>query len=143
MLDFEGEFHRIDRAGLNPLLSQPVPIWFGGFSAVQQDRCARIGDGMLWTGNTTLSRRGNTTIREAAAAWGPDPGTLGFQALVTPKEGETIGKTIQAWGDAGGTHATVSPARLHGGGGSNHPLMTERALVDLLPRLREEVGDFI
>lgn len=134
LLDVDTPFHRIDRAGLNPLLDRPVPIWFGGFSDAQQDRCARIGDGMLWTGNTSLSRRGNETIRERATSLGRDPGALGFQASIRPNEGQALTDAIRQWEAAGGTHATVRP----GPDG-----LEGRALVDGLPHVRQEVGDLI
>lgn len=143
IVEAHGEFHKIERAGLNPLLDQPVPIWFGGFSRMQQARCARIGDGMLWTSNTTLSRRGNETIKETAASLGRDPATLGFQAAVSPREGETVQGAIQSWQEAGGTHATVSPTQMTGNRGSADAPPTGRALIEGLPRLREEVGDLI
>ena len=134
LLDVDTEFHRIDRASINPRLDRPVPIWFGGFSDVQQDRCARIGDGMLWTGNTSLARKGNETIRARAAELGRNPESIGFQAGVRPKDGETYADALLGWEKAGGTHATVSlPAEG----------MRGRDLVDALPRLREEVGDLL
>ena len=30
LVDIDGEFHRIDRAGLLPRPVRPIPIWFGG-----------------------------------------------------------------------------------------------------------------
>jgi len=131
LLDVDTAFHRIDRAGINPLLEQPVPIWFGGFSDVQQDRCARMGDGMVWTSNTSLSRRGNATIRARAADYGRDPDSIGFQAGVVNRDGESLADAIDAWEQAGGTHATVG-AGLAG--------LRGRELVEALPRLREAVG---
>jgi probable F420-dependent oxidoreductase len=133
-LDVDTPFHRIDRASINPLLDRPVPIWFGGFADVQQDRCARIGDGMLWTGNTSLSRAGNEKIRARAAELGRDPDTIGFQAGVRPKDGETLADALRGWEAAGGTHATVG-VPLEGNYG--------RDLVDALPRLRDEVGEVL
>ncbi|MBW8825414.1 MAG: LLM class F420-dependent oxidoreductase [Acidobacteria bacterium] len=138
LLDFTGEFHRIDRASINPRLERPVPIWFGGFSQVQQDRCARIGDGMLWGRNSSLSRAGNEFIRRRAAEVGRDPDSIGFQAGVHPREGETYEQALAAWEAAGGTHATVSLVGAHAATGS-----TGRSLVDQLPRLREAVGNAI
>jgi probable F420-dependent oxidoreductase len=132
VIDVDTRFHRIDRAGINPLLDEPVPIWFGGFSDVQQDRCARIGDGMLWQSNTSLSRRGNETIRARAVELGRDPDSIGFQAGIQPAEGGTLEQAIADWGAVGGTHASVG-ADLQGLG--------SRDLVDALPRLREMVGD--
>jgi probable F420-dependent oxidoreductase len=46
VVDFEGKWHRIDRAGLNPMpVQQPIPIIMGGLSDVVLDRAARIADG--------------------------------------------------------------------------------------------------
>jgi probable F420-dependent oxidoreductase len=142
LLDVDTEFHRIDRAGINPRLEKPVPIWFGGFSAVQQDRCARVGDGMLWSGDTSLSRRGNDAIRAAASNYGRDPAQLGFQATVVAHDGESIRSAIRRWDEAGGTHATISPAPT-GGRGPAFTGPTGRSLIDELPRLRDEVGDYL
>jgi probable F420-dependent oxidoreductase len=143
LLDVESDFHRIDRASINPRLDRPVPIWFGGFSAAQQDRCARIGDGMLWERNTSLSRRGNDTIREKAIALGPDPGSLGFQATISPRTGETLHEVLSTWAQAGGTHATVSPVASQPDPTSRTSNPSGSGLLDVLPRVREEVGDWM
>jgi probable F420-dependent oxidoreductase len=134
LLDVETRFHRIDRASINPRLETPVPIWFGGFSDAQQDRCARIGDGMLWTGNTSLSRRGNDTIRRRAEELGRDPDSIGFQASIAPRDGESLYQALNAWESAGGTHATLSPAARDKRGAE---------LVARLPGLKEEAGDYM
>ena len=97
MLNVDTEFHRIDRAAINPRLERPVPIWFGGFSAVQQDRCARVGHGMLWSGDTRLSRGGNDTIRVAASTYGRDPAELGFEATGVARNGKSIWSAIRRW----------------------------------------------
>jgi probable F420-dependent oxidoreductase len=134
ILDVSSDFHRIDRASINPLLAQPVPIWFGGFSRAQQDRCARIGDGMLWARNSSLTRAGNEFIRERAAEIGRDPDAIGFQAGVAPRDGETLEQALAGWQAAGGTHATVGPGRRGTDG---------KELIQELPRIREAVGDAI
>ena len=104
LLDLNSEFHRIDRASINPRLDRPIPIWFGGFSPQQQDRCARIGDGMLWSRDSSLARRGNDAIREKAAALGRDPDRLGFQATVSPRNGESLHQALRTLG-SGRRHA--------------------------------------
>jgi alkanesulfonate monooxygenase SsuD/methylene tetrahydromethanopterin reductase-like flavin-dependent oxidoreductase (luciferase family) len=134
VLQIDTSFHCIERAGLNPGLEHPVPIWFGGFSKVQQDRCARIGDGMLWGRNSSLSREGNRFIRERAAAAGRDLDSIGFQAGVEAAEGGSLLGAISAWGRAGGTHATVGVGLSGKRGGD---------LIGELPRLREAVGEAI
>lgn len=47
LIDFSGKHHRIDRAGLLPLPSDPIPIWFGGYAPVAFRRAAQIGDGFI------------------------------------------------------------------------------------------------
>jgi probable F420-dependent oxidoreductase len=46
IVDFEGKWHRIDRAGINPLpVRRPIPIFMGGLSDIVLERAARIADG--------------------------------------------------------------------------------------------------
>lgn len=49
LVDYHGDFHRIDRAGLLPRPSAPVPLWFGGRSAPALRRAATHGDGFLFS----------------------------------------------------------------------------------------------
>jgi probable F420-dependent oxidoreductase len=107
LVDFTGTFHRIDRAGLRPLLGASVPIWFGGFSQAQQDRCARIGDGFMFMRASRLSREAVGRIRDRAEQAGRDPSILGFE-IPAEGAGEDLRDALGAWRDAGGTHATVN-----------------------------------
>jgi probable F420-dependent oxidoreductase len=46
VVDFTGRWHRIDRAGLNPMpVQRPIPIWMGGTAEDALKRIARIADG--------------------------------------------------------------------------------------------------
>src|SRR4029453_17570978 len=46
VVDFEGRWHRIPRAGINPLpVQRPIPIWMGGSAEVAIRRAARLADG--------------------------------------------------------------------------------------------------
>ncbi|HLF73511.1 MAG TPA: LLM class F420-dependent oxidoreductase [Anaerolineales bacterium] len=48
LVDFEGKWHTIPDAGINPLPVQgPIPIWFGGRAERALRRAARLGDGWL------------------------------------------------------------------------------------------------
>jgi len=52
LVTFEGRYHAISDAGLNPLpVQRPIPIWFGGMADVVLRRIARLGDG--WHTNTS------------------------------------------------------------------------------------------
>ncbi len=46
VVDFTGRWHRIDRAGLNPLpVRRPIPVWMGGNADPAARRIARLADG--------------------------------------------------------------------------------------------------
>ncbi len=46
VVDFVGRWHRVDRAGLNPLpIQRPIPVWIGGSVEEALKRIARIADG--------------------------------------------------------------------------------------------------
>jgi probable F420-dependent oxidoreductase len=53
LVEREGEWHRLDRVGINPLPAQPIPIWVGGVSEAAIRRAARLGDG--WALNLPAS----------------------------------------------------------------------------------------
>jgi probable F420-dependent oxidoreductase len=46
-LSYQSDYHQIDRAGLNPRPSAPIPIWFGGSAPALLERCAELGDGWV------------------------------------------------------------------------------------------------
>ncbi len=104
VLDLRGQFHRIDRASMIPA-PPDIPIWFGGFSRAQQDRCAAKGDGFLFTKFSSLSVSAIGTIRQGAAERGRDPDRLGFEAGFAT--GNDLPSDIDRWAAAGGTHAYV------------------------------------
>ncbi len=58
-LTYDGKYHTVDRAGINPRPSRPIPIWFGGSSPVVLERTARLGDGWMPLGSP------NDTSRDA------------------------------------------------------------------------------
>ena len=46
VIDYEGRWHRIPGAGINPLpVQRPIPVWIGGYVTATMDRIGRIGDG--------------------------------------------------------------------------------------------------
>jgi len=48
LVDFEGRFHRVERAGLLPRPPSAIPIWFGGMTPPAVRRAARLGDGFVF-----------------------------------------------------------------------------------------------
>lgn len=46
VVTFEGRYHHVDQAGINPLpVQRPIPIWMGGMTEPVLQRIARIADG--------------------------------------------------------------------------------------------------
>ena len=45
VISYDGKWHNITEAGLNPLPARQIPIWLGGMAEKVIDRVGRIGDG--------------------------------------------------------------------------------------------------
>jgi probable F420-dependent oxidoreductase len=106
VVDFTGEFHRIDRAGILPRPSQSIPIWFGGFSPSQQERAARLGDGFIWQYPSSWTTKGIQRIRDLARDFGRDPERMGFDVLLRAEK-KQLPIELAHWVAAGGTHSSL------------------------------------
>ena len=85
LVTFEGQWHRIPDAGINPLPNRrPIPVWMGGESDVVVKRVARMADGWMphfrpGPEAQAIVDRLHGSIREA----GRDPGTFGIEGRMT------------------------------------------------------------
>jgi probable F420-dependent oxidoreductase len=109
VVDFDGKWHRIDRAGIRPLPARSIPIWFGGHDDRVIDRAARLGDGMIPQfrpnegGRVRLER-----LRQQLAENGRDPHSFGIEAQVNFAGGpETWERDAEAWKALGATYICV------------------------------------
>jgi alkanesulfonate monooxygenase SsuD/methylene tetrahydromethanopterin reductase-like flavin-dependent oxidoreductase (luciferase family) len=60
LVTFEGRWHKITDAGLNPLpIQRPIPLWFGGGADAVLERVGRLGDGWFPLGGTNEKCRGH------------------------------------------------------------------------------------
>jgi len=88
VVNFEGRWHRITHAGLNPLpVQRPIPIWMGGRSDSVQKRIGKMADGWISAGGpneTAASIIEN--VKTYAAEAGRDPAELGFHGRVQATE---------------------------------------------------------
>ena len=51
LVTFEGRWHKITDAGINPLpVQRPIPLWLGGSADRVVRRVARLGDGWMFAG---------------------------------------------------------------------------------------------
>jgi probable F420-dependent oxidoreductase len=135
VVDYQGEHHRIDRAGILPLPGREIPIWFGGFVAAAYERAARLGDGFIYGGTAALAIEELEQTREYVRKAGRSTSSFGTE-LIMRAEKFDIGHWISevaAWREAGGTHASVVTMDL----GFQEP----QAHIDAITQLKRELGD--
>ena len=82
LVDFAGEHHRVDRAGLLPTPNEPIPIWFGGFTPVAFRRAARIGDGFILGADLKRNLAAIELIDQYLAEAGRKRQDFGIEAVV-------------------------------------------------------------
>jgi probable F420-dependent oxidoreductase len=108
---FEGEFHHIEDAGINPRPpSGRVPIWYGGHAEATFRRAAKYGDGFMPlaypAGDAALAAfdKLRTLTREA----GRDPAAMGIEVWASLAGTEDDWRQeFQFWKQAGVTHVTA------------------------------------
>jgi probable F420-dependent oxidoreductase len=139
LVTYEGRWHRVPDAGLNPLpVQRPIPIWMGGDSEVVLRRAARLADGWITLPSFRPGAAAQQTvdrlhglIREA----GRDPATFGIEARMalaqTPVE--TRAKDIAAWRAMRGiTHFCVNTMGLGLASPAEHVKTLERFRAETL-----------
>jgi probable F420-dependent oxidoreductase len=112
VISFEGEFHSVVKAGINP---RPpggnIPLWIGGMSDVVQDRVGRLADGWFpqYRDPADLAA-GLERVHAAAEAAGRDPASIGIEGRVSVAvEGvEAAAELAHRWVEAGATHVSVN-----------------------------------
>ncbi len=110
VVDFSGRFDRVDRASLVPKPARSIPIWLGGSSEAAFDRAARLADGFIFSGgpidHAVDAWRG---LRQRVLDHGRSIDDFGADYVVRSQDGriDDIPSVVDAWRDAGGTHASV------------------------------------
>jgi probable F420-dependent oxidoreductase len=142
MLDYTGDFHRIDRAALLPRPARKIPLWFGAVSPIPVKRAARLGDGILFGAKPSAMRRlFDKTLRELDAA-GRDREGFGAEAMVDFSEGaDSWGEELECWREAGGTHLSLRAmdTAVEVVGGTHVGYAGPQAYIDALRTFRERV----
>lgn len=115
LVTYDGKWHHIDRAGINPLpVQRPIPIWMGSEAPAEDrvlQRIARLADGWLPLGNpteelvSTLER-----LRGFVEAGGRDPAGFGVEGRINVAR-SAAGEwpaLAEHWRLLGVTHLSVS-----------------------------------
>jgi probable F420-dependent oxidoreductase len=136
LVTFQGQWHRVSDAGINPLpVQRPIPIWMGGESEPVVRRAARLADGWMphfrpGPEAQAVVDRLHGLVREA----GRDPATFGIEGRMTLAQvpPEQRGREMQAWGKMSEiTHLCVHTVGLG--------LKTPAEHVRALEQLRKDV----
>jgi probable F420-dependent oxidoreductase len=146
-VSFEGRWHTIEDAGINPLpAARKVPVWFGGHHERTLQRIARLGDG--WMPNAYAPGDEALAIfdrlRELTHKAGRDPAHVGLEVWVSMGTGGIADWAREArfWKEAGVSHLTLTTtfSRRH------HRRIPGRSLADhlaALERYHAAVAEFL
>lgn len=112
VINYQGRFHTIVEAGLNPLpIKRSIPIWIGGQSEAALKHIAQLGDGWFPQGTPDDSMR---AVIEKLHAWtreaGRDPAVLGMEARISASSGtpDVWARLHEAWNKLGATHISLN-----------------------------------
>ncbi|MCY4365756.1 MAG: LLM class F420-dependent oxidoreductase [Chloroflexi bacterium] len=114
IVNFEGRYHKVTHAGINPLpVQQPIPVWFGGGADQVVERIGRLGDG--WFPQFQPDSAGQERIgqmRELATKAGRDPDNIGIEGRLNYADGaDAWNRAAEAWAECGATHLSINTMR--------------------------------
>jgi probable F420-dependent oxidoreductase len=122
VVGFDGRYHKVDYAGVNPPpVQRPIPIWMGAgarANPVPNDRVlrrvARLADG--WFPQMQPGDDAKATVErlnQFAGEAGRDAGTIGMEARINVADGnpEFWQARAREWQEIGATHISVNTMR--------------------------------
>jgi len=135
VVDFNGRWHRVPDAGINPLpVQRPIPIWLGGQAEPVLRRVGALGDG--WFPQMLPDQRARDMLdrlRGYADAAGRNPAQIGIEPRVELRYGEPDRwpTLVDGWRELGATHLAISTQGL-GLTGREHLAAIERLHRELV-----------
>ncbi|MED5405548.1 MAG: LLM class F420-dependent oxidoreductase [Chloroflexota bacterium] len=143
VVEFEGRYHKVDYAGVNPQpVQRPIPIWMGAggrADPVPTDRVlrrvARLADG--WFPQMQPGDDAKATVERLkvfAKEAGRDPATIGMEPRINLGDGdpEFWQEQARVWEEMGATHVSVNTMRA----GLNSP----QDHIDAIQQFKEVIG---
>ena len=136
LVTFEGRWHRITHAGLNPLpVQRPIPIWLGGRAEAVVRRVARLADG--WFPQFAPDDEGKKTLDRMhgyAREAGRDPSSIGIEGRINiaGRTPDSWAEEAKAWENLGATHISV--------GTTAAGLRSPQEHIDAIRQFKEVVG---
>lgn len=136
VVSYQGQFHTISEAGLNPLpVHRSIPIWMGGSTDVVFQRIARIGDGWFPQGRPDEQMRATLArLRHYVSEAGRAPDAVGIEARVNASDGSLseLVRQTEAWRELGATHIAINTM------GAGYKSPAEH--IEAIRRYKEAVG---
>jgi probable F420-dependent oxidoreductase len=109
VIDFRGEFHRIDRAGIAPRpVRGDIPLWFGGGAEAALRRAARTGDGFVFGSVSSHTYQRAARLRALLAECGRDPDRFPMETMIDYSLGPGgWQQQASAWEESGGSILSI------------------------------------
>ena len=135
-VNFEGRYHKVSDAGINPLpIQRPIPIWLGGGEDRVIQRIGKMAAG--WFPQFQPNSAGQEKIgimREAGVNAGRDPKAIGIEGRVSlatddQSDWEKIGAS---WDEIGATHFSINTMKAGLKGPDQH--------IEAIKRFKETVS---
>ena len=113
LVTFDGRWHRVTDAGINPLpVQRPIPIWIGGSADRVVRRIGRLADGWMLPGSIRqpdeAARAIIARMHDHAREAGRDPAKIGLQRVISGAGPDEWASGVRAWRELGVTHFAVS-----------------------------------
>ena len=133
---FNGKWHQIEDAGINPLPeSRSIPVWLGGMAPQVIERVGRIADGWFPFFNPNLGEQLKEVHRFAELA-GRDPASIGIECMAPLADaGNQARDQLKTLQDIGVTHSAVVTM--------NAGLVGAQQHIDALKRYRDATGSVV
>jgi probable F420-dependent oxidoreductase len=135
-INFNGRFHTIDNAGINPLPPRPsIPIWIGGYTEATLERIGRIGDGWVtFRAPNEAMRESIERLRGYTRDAGRDPAQVGLEAQISLNQVPESGwqAFVDGWRELGAQYLCVNTMR--------NGFTSVQQHLDALRRFAEVVG---
>ena len=139
LVTYDGRWHKITDAGLNPLpVQRPIPVWIGGSADRVLRRIGLLADGWVLPGTGSVRRPDDGaravigTVHEHAHSAGRDPSDIGLEKIVSFAGAKDQAAEVSAWRELGITHISVNTM----GAGLSSP----DGHIEAIRRFREAVG---
>jgi probable F420-dependent oxidoreductase len=108
LVEFQGQFDRIDRAALNPRPRRSIPIWVGGHTDFALRRAARLADGFIFADGLEDSIDLVPKMRRFLDEEGRSQADFGLHCVMLfATEQEAVVERAARWRDIGGTHVSI------------------------------------